>query len=58
MSTVVQRLDGIVTTMQRKTYDWLDQQQTQFDVDYEEFQQQMEGLHVRNKNSSLLLFAV
>lgn len=48
MSTVVHRLDAIVAVMKRKSYDWLDPLQTQFDIDYEEFQQQIEELHVCN----------
>lgn len=58
---IVYKLEATVAVMKRKSYDWLDQQQTQFDTDFEEFQQQMEELHVSFLfyfSVSLLLFDV
>jgi hypothetical protein len=45
-AAIVLKLEATVAVMKRKSYDWLDHQHTQFDTDFEEFQQQIEELHV------------
>lgn len=46
MIAYVHKFEAAIGTMKRRPYDWLDQQQAQFDTDFEEYKQQIADIQV------------
>ncbi|XP_066028864.1 dynein axonemal heavy chain 5 isoform X2 [Pocillopora verrucosa] len=47
METMIVRYNSIVTSVKKKGYDLLDHRKGEFDIDYEEFKQSIEGLKLQ-----------
>jgi dynein heavy chain len=46
MELLAAKFNGIIATLKKKSYDFLDQRKTDFDVDYEDFKRAIQDLHV------------
>jgi dynein heavy chain, axonemal len=46
MELLAAKFNGIITSLKKKTYDFLDQRRTEFDTDYEDFKRVIQDLHV------------
>ena len=50
MEILSAKFNGILNTIKKKSYDFLDQRRTDFDIDYEDFKKNIQDLHVIMNN--------
>jgi dynein heavy chain len=55
MEILSAKFNGILNTIKKKPYDFLDQRRTDFDIDYEDFKKNIQDLHVIMNNFKLKL---
>ena len=46
MELLAAKFNGILTSLKKKSYDFLDQRRTEFDTDYDDFKRVIQDLHV------------
>ena len=47
MELLAAKFNGIITSLKKKSYDFLDQRRTEFDTDYDDFKRVIQDLHVK-----------